>query len=636
MLTSTTTIPLDPIFGHFAPTAEVSTKQWMLDTARMPDGAPFDAEKFPHQFAPGGILEALDDGRYQEFALQWATRLGKTSVGELYLLKRADTDPCPMLFATGTRDLVKRNTETKIYPQMEHIERLAAQLMPKHKRQAFRIDLEACRIFCGWSGSDATLADLSAKVILCSEVDKWDTATSREADPVRLAAQRAKEFPDRQIIYESTPSIKGRSRIERMVEASTNSRFWVPCPKCGKFQTLALSKGDDPRTEGGLIWDRDTDGTSNPDVANKTARYCCQHCLYEIYDDLRPQMMQSGVWAAHGQTVQRGGRVRGPEPDTRRYGSQLSSLYSLAMDWGDMAYRFLTSKDRPREFQDFVNGDLGETFEVVAHTTDADDLAERCCLEYPKGTVPDGAVFMTAAIDRQALERKVWMVCGWGSDCRGWVIDYGELTDDTELENRTVRYSVSRMQPVLTLYDSGFEKDSVYRWCDRLKDAGWPIAPLKGVATQNTDKPYTVSFRDDNTKLKQRPLVLSVTNYWQEVIQAALDRHDPEDFGGIAFPREAASDGDFLDQLLNEAPQSVIDTRNYAKLLWVKRSEHLPNDYRDLLRYNRLAAEIWTRGNWKRARGSEGGQDQPSSGTMASQQTRFKRGKIRGLSGRRF
>lgn len=47
----------------------------------------------------------------------------------------------------------------------------------------------------------------------------------------------------------------------------------------------------------------------------------------------------------------------------------------------------------------------------------------------------------------------------------------------------------------------------------------------------------------------------------------------------------ADKDGEFLEQLCNATISDRVDSRGNAKLLWVKKDDNLPNDFRDAVRY---------------------------------------------------
>src|SRR5690606_37938405 len=151
-----------------------------------------------------------------------------------------------------------------------------------------------------------------------------------------------------------------------------------------------------------LKWDLDGE-RSDPDLAHATARYQCEHCRKEIHDDQRRRLMRSGNWAPAGQRPNKRGKLVGtPKRQGTIWTSQLSSLYSLQLRWGDVAKKFVESSSKKRRLQMFINGWMAETFEPYKARTEPDQLAERLCLaDFHRGTIPLGFTWLVGAIDVQ-------------------------------------------------------------------------------------------------------------------------------------------------------------------------------------------------------------------------------------------
>ena len=110
-------------------------------------------------------------------------------------------------------------------------------MLPERFRKQDFVNLDSCRIFVGWARSVSTLADKGVQIGHANEVEKWlYESTSTEADPLKLFDDRFKEFAFHKKIKEGTPSIKSESRLERRRLGSNNCKYFVPCPKFGKYQ----------------------------------------------------------------------------------------------------------------------------------------------------------------------------------------------------------------------------------------------------------------------------------------------------------------------------------------------------------------------------------------------------------------
>ena len=291
----------EPIFSHpivlrsLRPRPKVDTWEWICANGRTHTGERFDGDLVPWC---RGVCQAFDDPRIREINLQWGTRLGKTLICQLLCISTMQNNPMPGLFGSAAEKLAARIVKNKFYPMIEATPELGQQLKPKAKRSVYWIDLHESHWGVAWSGSESMLADYSAWLAYANKVDKWDTALNKEGDPLEQFSERVKEFPDHKILYECTPTLEGTSRIARRLGWSNESRYYVPCVRCGHFQVLRL--GTDDPASGGLLWDHTADGHSDPELARRTARYICEACRGEIHDEHRPRMMRGGQWVPAG------------------------------------------------------------------------------------------------------------------------------------------------------------------------------------------------------------------------------------------------------------------------------------------------------------------------------------------------
>jgi hypothetical protein len=227
---------LEAALAVFTPREPVRTFDWARDHATDEHGHPYDDHSYPHLGAPGGPFDALDCRQYLETWLQWATRLGKSFVGEVGMMKTADRDPCPMLLVAAVKGLALE-IAGRTTRMIEHCDRLASQLPTRRNKQV--IELAYCRQFIGWPRSSATLADKEIGFGHGAEVDKWEhLKTSTEAEPLALFLERFKNKVAYNALLEGSPGLKHASKIERGRLAGTNAHLWVECQRCGRYQVL--------------------------------------------------------------------------------------------------------------------------------------------------------------------------------------------------------------------------------------------------------------------------------------------------------------------------------------------------------------------------------------------------------------
>lgn len=628
---------LSPAYKNFAPRPRVRSIDWFRDHVSTMDGRPYDANAYPHIGAPGGPCDALDDPQTLTIWLQWASRLGKTFFGQAAGMFYADTNPCPMMFASESEKL-SVEVIARTYKMLERCRPLKHQLRPPNRRRQSEVDLANCRMYVAWARSVSTLADKPVRLGHANEIDKWEhQSTSKEADPLKLFTDRGKEFPSRKFIFESTPTIKGRSRIERGRLASTNCSYHVPCPHCGKYQKLKMGDGTSP---GGIVWEKLPNGKSDKELARTTAHYVCEACQGEIKDEHRAGMMRRGVWAPEGCQVDdtkaaelirrlavKGGdgasadgtleaayQWRGwahadwitgsPARNGRDAGYHLSSLYALSLGWGDIAAEFVESKEKAQNLRNFINQWLAETWEIIAKKTTWQELGGRIIDNgAAREIVPSWASLLTVGIDRQSAggDRFPWVVDAWGPARRNATVCYGEAGTFEELRRQVIErwYTTAdgaQLRPLFSLMDSGHRPEGVYEFCKACYKANLAVWPCKG-SNRSLDADYWKNTLGKDSSMPGMILFHIDTLRTQAWMDRMLHVVKRDEEGAYTLHAGSLYDHqDFLEQLLNDAVVSDLDSRNNERENWERIDAAVPNDFRDCRRYAYAAMLIATRG----------------------------------------
>lgn len=579
------------------PPPHVSSREWLPQNVTMPKGTetsgmPFSLSAFPHV---DGVLEAFDDPSIRRVALQWGTRLGKTTVCLSLASKVAGTNPRNMMFASSTKESAGRVVSSRLYPILDATKSVSEQLPIESRRSKLDVRLRDCRIYVGWSGSETSLADVGAWFGVANEIDKWDGSASDEADSLKLFINRFKGFPDHKIIFESTPTIKGRSRIEKLMQESNQHRRYVPCPHCGEFQVLRKGDGESP---GGFRWKKPKSGKSDPDVAFATAQYECEKCKGRIENHHRTQMLRDGVWVPDGCTIDTEGKIHGRAynhgSDSVGFGP-LPSWYALTETWGSFPRAWIAAQKRPRDLQDVINSYMAETWNPRPTKSTPERVAERLAGVCPRGIVPDGALFLTCTVDRQAAEGGFvkWVILAHGSTEESWLVDYGFGSTLEEIWEPVVRRQYQRqnsgpaMTPVLNAIDSGWNTKDTYDFCNTHQ----AVFACKGSSGDMSGKPYRLAEVESGEHVGQMLFMVN-TDFWETELQARLDERLPGEVGSLTLCTDAARDLLFLGEMCNAMLTDKVDTRGNAKLLWIKKEESEPNDFRDAVRYGLALANL--------------------------------------------
>ncbi len=650
-------------FDGMAPRARPRFARWCVENIRTDEHKTYDFAGYPHNTGPGGPADAVDDHRVRTITQQFGTRLGKSFTGLSMLLYYADVDPCPMMLATESERSLKKKIMRRLYQMIYGMPRHAGSLLYKSKRDhgSDMIEFRDCRIIGAWARSPGTLADENIKVGMANELDKegWDgSTTSVEGAPHKLFDERFKDFQAvRKVLYEGTPTIYGRSRVERRRLISTNCDYFVPCPHCGKYQVLRLAAEDetgqfDFTQPGRLEWKRRPDGKNDKLLALKSAYYVCiSGACPPIENHSRAWMMRRGVWAPEGCGVDNeraraaaerwyqslaaesddgaelwsgwphadwitGQPVR-DGPDT---GYFLSSLYALALGWGDIAADYVESEDSPAEIKSFTQNWLAKTWRPVTHQVDWQTIGQRLInKDLPRSVAPDYASLLTVGIDRQK-DHYVYAVDAWGPQRTHATVEYGEFEELEWLIPNLLEKPFpfadgnGELRVEIALIDDGYKPDSdVMDFCLQFLQKGIRVLPCKG-SPRSLDADYKIAQLGSNTS-KPGMLLVHVdtvrTQLWMDKTLYKVEKGDP---GSMQLHAGSLLEHqDFLEQIINDGPIPYLDPRtNTMREQWKRLDLGIPNDLRDCRRYSYAGMLIHTRGAAIRPRTEKKTESQPA------------------------
>lgn len=598
--------PSEEVWDLLQPREQFASFDWICDNVQFPEGKvsrPFNADAYPWT---KGICEAWDNPDVKEIWLQFAARLGKTAIAQALFVCELVRKPRNALFATSTETLCKQTVKKKLVPMLYATDATRPWMPPSDKKVLqTRIDLAVSTVYCGWSGSPTTLADIDPGILHLNEVDKFSTNESEEGDPLDLALERGIERIDRKVIGECTPTLTGSSRINRRLEIGWNCRYHVPCPHCGHHQALHVNESDD-RSAGGLWWQRPDGRHPSPSIAAETATYVCEKCHVDILDESKRWMVRRGVWVPEGQYVNDNGKVCGKMANPGPFASfQMGRIYAPTFTFGDIARKYVSVQGDLKAEQNYRNSWEGETFTLRHRVGEWDEVARKMCVDtYTTGTCHPDTVFVTAAADVQA-NHLVWEVAGWGQHGQGWEIahgvceTWGELLDVITREWPHPKGGSERA--AVTLIDSRHRTDEVKEFCRKFSESGafiWALEGQKsGTMAGRSYRTFPLDDTDDSKPIghgvPRTAMVKVNTNEYQNWLDSAIMRKKPGDPFGFGFPSDAVEDEDFFSQLTNEV-------RDAKKGLWVPVREWDSWDFRDTTRYVKVAADVSVKSAWNR------------------------------------
>lgn len=430
------------------------------------------------------------------------------------------------------------------------------------------------------ANSEANLRSRPIRNVLLDEIDGYP----EHIDGVGLAVARAKAFGTQKRIYKaSTPLLKSSSRIERAFEASNMQYYFVPCPHCHVHQRLIWEQ---------LRWQRELpDGRRVPALDQKhksrgrhlpeTAVYVCEHCGAEIDHGKKQGMLAEGEWRATG-------------PATGVEGFHINEIYSPFVTWQEMVEGWIVKKQLPETLQEFVNQSLGLSWEEHADKHDPQKLRSRC---EPYRKPPNEAFVVTAGVDVQGDRLEAERVA-WGPMFESWSIEWRQFLGDTSfpavwadldewLLTPVFRADGHVMDTLVTVVDSGFQTDMVYRFCKKRYHRH--VLAVKGVGGLGSGAPIVGHIKREN-KIRCPVLPANVDACKDRLFGwLSIDQPGP---GYMHFPEHY--DDEFFYQLTAEdrVQRRTVgkDGARFFERQYVKRRAR--NEALDLRVYNMVAVEM--------------------------------------------
>jgi phage terminase large subunit GpA-like protein len=347
------------------------------------DRAPYQREIMDAIFRPGT----------EKIVVMSSAQVGKTELLLNVIGYCVDQDPSSVMLLEPTVDMAETVSKDRIAPMVRDTPCLAGKIRDAKSRDSGNTILHkqfpGGYLVVSGANSAASLSSRPIRILLADEVDRYPLSAGTEGDPLGLAEKRTLTYWNRKLVYVSTPTIRGISRIEKEYEASTKETWQYACPGCGMFQPLRLAHLD-----------------------YVAFLHRCAFC--------------GGAWGESDWKTQAAKWV--PEAESAVRGFRLSALSSPWYRWEQVAEDHRKAKREGAEsLKVFVNTVLGELWEEQGEEIDDEVFAEHQILYGCE--VPEEVQVLTAGIDTQD-DRLEAEVVGWGTGKRSWGIEYRVLPGD--------------------------------------------------------------------------------------------------------------------------------------------------------------------------------------------------------------
>lgn len=406
---------IEDFVAAITPPPKLSLSEWADAHAYLSPETSAEPGKFKAFGYQNGMMDAVTDPSVKRVVVMKSARCGYTKVMDHVVGYYIHQDPGPILVVQPRVEDAEDYSRTEIAPMLRDtpvLTDIAGNLKAKDSSQ--RIEKRTFRngasvAFVG-ANSPGGFRRITARIVAFDEVDGYPvTGAGDEGDQISLGVKRTESFWNRKIILGSTPTLKGKSRIEKAFGGSDQRRYHVPCPQCGHMQVLKWSN---------LAWNKDKDD-KGVTIAHypETAHFVCEEngCIIEEHD--KPGMIDRGEWVAE-------------KPFTGIAGFHIWTAYSLFPNaaWRYLVDEFLTVRLDPSLLKTFVNLVLGETWEEQSESVDGEGLITRA-ESYDDETLPAAVQAVTAGVDTQDDRLEVQII-GWGAREESWPCRYEVLHGD--------------------------------------------------------------------------------------------------------------------------------------------------------------------------------------------------------------
>ena len=547
------------------PPEQLTVSEWaekyrMLDSKSSAMPGPWSNDITPYLT---GVMDEFNNYETEKIIFVKPTQIGGTEALQNMIGYIVMQDPSPTMIVYPTDTLAKSVSENRLQPMLKATPEIAK----KFDENSSLLELQFDSMYISLTGSNSPsgLASKPIRFLMMDEVDKYPGASSKEADPIKLASERTKTFHNKKTYITSTPTLKTGHIWKEKEAADIEKHFFVPCPHCGEYIEFKFQNIRFP----------DDEGMSYADRA-EFATYVCQECGCLITDNDKHNMLKLGEWRT----------VRHNTKYVRNVAFWINTLYSPFVRWSDIAKEFLVSKDDPEDLQNFVNSWLAEAWEDTKLKTSAELVLERQT-ELPAYVVPQWTKLLTAGVDVQE-NSLYWSIRAFGEFLTSQNIAHGQSLSFEEIDRiMNMQYMTEEGDPMvvnLCLIDSGDQTDIVYDFCALHSDYALPV---KGSSHAQLSHYKLSMVNKTDSRAYGMQLVLVDGGRYKDMIAGRMQRPN----GKGSWMVYSGCDMEYATQVTAEHKVNV-KTPGGTKQVWQKKSSHADNHYLDTEVYALAAADV--------------------------------------------
>ncbi|MBC3927783.1 phage terminase large subunit family protein [Undibacterium sp. CY21W] len=555
---------LQTIADAIRPDERIGIAEWAARYRILPETSPepgrWRNERTPYLV---GIMDALsgipskvtryahdDDTVFENnfvriVAMQKGHQLGGSALGENFVGKNITSAAGNMLAVFATIDDAEKWELDRFEPMRHSTPELRKRIPASGKKGSNNTKLRkkfpgGMLNFVGATKA-GRLKSSTIRYVLLEEVDEYQLNVDGQGNPIDLVLNRTSNYGKRAKIFaNSTPTVEGRSQIQKLYLRGDQRRYFVHCPDCGHPQFFKWSN---------LRW---TAG------APETAVYHCEKPGCGVGSP-EHEWKTVGYDNAYWMPTAKG--------DGETASFHLSALYAPLgwRSWASAARDWEVAQSDPIKMIEFINNFLAECWKDRSKEVNWKKIKARA-EPYKPREIPKGCLILTAAVDTQGNRLEVG-IDGWGRGMTNWTIDhiviYGDPTTqapwdelDKILETSfTNSFGVDMRISLCGIDSGGNATQEVYDYCRLRQHRG--VFALKGAKERH--KPIIGRPTSQDVTAKGKTIVNGV-QLWPIGTDTAKDRI----FAAILTDEEALPsdrrlhfpdglDDEYYEQLVSEA-----------------------------------------------------------------------------------
>ncbi len=513
------------------------------------------------------IMDSFSNEELREIVWLKCTQIGGTEAMLNMLGHTVDINPHRVYYVLPDDDLCDKFSVNRVQRMFKSNPERFEGKAPRKTDPKF-INFRGGFIAIASARSPSELASWSVPFVFLDEIDKFPVWSGREANPLKLAEERTKNWPVAKVVKVSTPTLKTGAIYTAYEAADVRYRYYVPCPHCGRMQPFVFAN---------LKWPKDESGNADPTLVSYQAYYECEACHGRIDDRHKIAMLKQGEWRPDCKTAGK----------PRSIGFHINSIYSPWVSFGTVAREFLVSRGNPEMLMNFVNSWLGEPWEDRAAVMDADVVLEKQT-DVPEGVVPSWTKLLTGGVDVQK-NGCYWTIRAWGAGQNSQNVAHGWATDLEAVAEVFNRFwpdedGELRWQVNLGAIDSGYNTDLVYEFC--LMNQEWAI-PVKGQFSRKVSRYSRSSIEAPQANYHGQQLYIVNSDTYKDAIAGRLRR--PMHQG--AWMVYQGCDREYAEMVTAEHKVVTVKNNNRVES-WVPKRSGADNHYLDTEVYAYFAADL--------------------------------------------